>query len=127
MKILGLRIISNSKFNDLKAAAASVLNIVPSETAKAVLALKQTDIGVAVANDIEAISSESLAGAEKFEKVLANTLPLINKFLNKQGRSAILSDIEDIGRALVQSVYNDFKSTTAGGIAQVILTILKLL
>lgn len=126
MKIFGLRIISNSRFNDLKAAADTALNIVPSETAKAVLALKQTEIGAAVANNIEAISSKSLTGADKFEAVLANTLPLVANFLTGKGMEVAIDEIEDIGRALVQSVFNDFKSTTAGRIATLILKLFKL-
>ena len=128
IKILGLRILSKSQLNDLKAAAESALNIVPSETAKAVLALKQqTEIGAAIANDIEAISSKDMTGAEKFEAVLANTLPLVLSFLTGKGLSVALDEIEDIGRALVQSVFNDFKSTTAGKLASVILKLFKLI
>ncbi|AMK19318.1 hypothetical protein [Sphingobium sp. MI1205] len=127
MKIFGLRIIPNSQFKDLKAAAEIALNIVPSETAKAVLALKQTEIGAAVANNIEAISSKSLTGADKFEAVLANTLPLVADFLTGKGLEVAIAEIEDIGRALVQSVFNDFKSTTAGKIAGLILQLFKLI
>lgn len=127
MKIFGLRIIPNSQFKDLKAAAEIALNIVPSETAKAVLALKQTEIGAAVANNIEVISSKSLTGADKFEAVLANTLPLVAGFLTGKGLEVAIDEIEDIGRALVQSVFNDFKSTTAGRIASLILKLFKLI
>ena len=127
IKILGLRILSKERFNDLKAAADSALNIVPSETAKAVLALKQTEIGAAVASDIEAISSKDMTGAQKFEAVLANTLPLVLSFLSGKGLAVALDEIEDIGRALVQSVFNDFKSTTAGTIAKIILNLFKLI
>ena len=126
MKIFGLRIIPNSQFKDLKAAAEIALNIVPSETAKVVLALKQTEIGAAVANNIEAISSKSLTGADKFEAVLANTLPLVASFLTGKGLEVAIDEIEDIGRALVQSVFNDFKSTTAGKIAGLILQLFKI-
>ena len=127
MKIFGLRIIPNSQFKDLKAAAETALNIVPSETAKAVLALKQTAIGAAVASDIQAISSKDLTGAEKFEAVLANTVPLVVSFLTGKGFAVALDEIEDIGRALVQSVFNDFKSTTAGKVASLILKLFKLI
>lgn len=127
VKIFGLRIITKGQFNDLKAAAATALNIVPSETAKAVLALKQTEIGAAVASDIEAISSKDMTGTEKFEAVLANTLPLVVSFLSGKGLAVALDEIEDIGRALVQSIFNDFKSTTAGKIASIILKLFKLL
>lgn len=127
IKILGLRILTKERFNDLKAAADTALNIVPSETAKAVLALKQTEIGGMVASNIEAIGSETLTGAEKFEKVLENTLPLVASFLTGKGLEVAIDEIEDIGRALVQSVFNDFKSSTAGKIASLILKLFKLL
>lgn len=127
IKILGLRILTKERFNDLKAAADTALNIVPSETAKAVLALKQTEIGGMVASNIEAIGSETLTGAEKFEKVLENTLPLVASFLTGKGLEVAIDEIEDVGRALVQSVFNDFKSSTAGRIANLILKLFKLL
>ena len=127
IKILGLRIISKGKYNDLKAAAETALNIVPSETAKAVLALKQTEIGGMIANDIEALSSKKLTGADKFEAVLENALPLVAGFLGGKGIDVAIDEIEDIGRALVQSVFNDFKSSTAGRIASLILKLFKLL
>lgn len=127
IKILGLRILTKERFNDLKAAADTALNIVPSETAKAVLALKQTEIGGMVASNIEAIGSEKMTGAEKFEAVLSNTLPLVASFLTGKGLEVAIDEIEDIGRALVQSVFNDFKSSTAGKIAGLILKLFKLL
>lgn len=121
MKILGLRIIPNSRYGELKAAAATALALVPSETAKAVQALRQSEIGSAVASDIEAISSKDMSGTEKFEAVLANTLPLVVSFVAKGGFEPALKEVEDIGRALVQAVYVDFKSSTAGKIAKAVL------
>lgn len=125
--MFGIRIISKSKLNELKAAAAAGLVIAPTETAKAVLLLKQTEIGGVIANDIEAMSSKEMTGSQKFEAVLANTLPLVASFLAGKGLSVALNEIEDIGRALVQSLYNDFKSTTAGKIAAAILKLFKLI
>ncbi|MEV5033696.1 hypothetical protein MRBLMC3_002933 [Sphingobium sp. LMC3-1-1.1] len=124
--MFGIRIISKSKLNELKAAAAVAMAIVPTETAKAVLALKQTKIGAAVASDIDAMSSKAMTGTEKFEAVLANTLPLVIEFLTDGGFSAAIDEVEDIGRALVQSVFNDFKSTTAGKLAKTILRLVGL-
>lgn len=127
MKILGLRIISNSKFKELKVAAATAMALVPSDVAKAVQALRQSEIGSAIASDIEAIASKDLSGAEKFEAVLSNTLPLVAKFVAQGGIEPALKEVEDIGRALVQSIFNDFKSSTAGKIAKLVLSLFKLI
>jgi len=127
MKILGLRIVKNSAYKELKVAAATALALVPSETAKAVQALRQSEIGAAVASDIEAIASKDMSGAEKFEAVLANTLPLVVKFIAKGGIEPALKEVEDIGRALVQTVFNDFKSSNAGKIAKLVLSLFKLI
>ncbi|UZW55570.1 hypothetical protein NUH86_01825 [Sphingobium sp. JS3065] len=124
--MFGIRIISKSKLNELKAAAAVAMAIVPTETAKAVLALKQTKIGEAVAIDIEAMSSKSMTGAEKFEAVLSNTIPLVVEFLTDGGLNAALDEVEDIGRALVQSIFNDFKWNAAGKLAKAILRLVGL-
>ena len=127
IKILGLRILTKEKFNDLKVAADTALALVPSEVAKAVQALRQSEIGAVVASDIEAMSSKDMSGTEKFEAVLANTLPLVVSFVAKGGFEPALKEVEDIGRALVQAVFNDFKSSTAGTIARTVLKLFKLL
>jgi len=116
MKVLGLRIIKNSQFRELKAAADTALTLAPSEVAKAVQALWQSETGAAVSADIEAISSKNLTAADKFEGVLANTLPLVLGLLNKNGLSAALEEIEDIGHQPVQAVFNDFKSAMTGAL-----------
>ncbi|WP_022684571.1 hypothetical protein [Sphingobium bisphenolivorans] len=126
IKILGLRILTKERFNDLKAAAETALNIVPSETAKAVLALKQTEVGSAIASSIEAVSSKEMTGAQKFEAVLEYAVPLVSDFLTGKGLEVAVDQLEDIGRALVQSIYNDFRSSTAGVIAGLILKLFKL-
>lgn len=121
MSLFGFHILTDAQVQALKDAGHQVQAFAVSEADKAVAALKQTDIGTAVANDISAVSSQSLSGAQKFEAVLTNTLPLVLKFVTGGGLSAVEKDVEDIARSLVQSLYNDFKSTTASKIAGEVL------
>ena len=121
MSLLGIHVLTDAQFAALKAAGHSVQTFAISEAEKAVIALKQTDIGAAVANDIQAIASKDLTGPQKFEAVLANTLPLVLKFATGGGFAAVEKDVEDIARSLVQAVFNDVKSTTAGSVAGAIL------
>lgn len=117
LKIFGLTILSSSELAAIKSFALT-------EGEKAVAALKQTDIGKTVAADIATAASTDLTGVEKFEQVLTNTLPLIQTLLTSQGLKAELADLEDLGRSLVQTVYNDIKSTTVGTWATSILKLL---
>lgn len=105
-------------------AAKSVEALTLTEAQKAVAALKTTTIGAAVAADIKTIGSKDLSGEEKFAQVLANTTPAIAAFVSGGGVKAAAKDVEDIARALVQSIFNDVASTKAGSIATTILKLL---
>ena len=105
-------------------AAKSVEAFALTEAQKAVAALKQTTIGATVAADVKAISDKALSGTEKFEAVVANTMPLIANFLTSGGRKTAIAEVEDVARALVQDVFNDTLSTKAASIASVILKLL---
>lgn len=105
-------------------AAKSVIAFALTEEQKAVAALKQTAIGAAVAADIKALKSDTMSGQQKFEEVVKNTLPLIVSMIAEGGVQKTVKDVEDIGRALVQSVFNDVASTKAGSIATTILKLL---
>ncbi|WP_404711470.1 hypothetical protein [Sphingomonas sp. MMS24-J13] len=72
-----------------------------------VATLKGTSIGAAVVGDIKALTDSSLSGAEKFEKVVANTAPLVLQYVVGGGFSTIVGDAKDLARELVQSLYND--------------------
>lgn len=120
MALFGIRILTSKQIAAIKAEAASVAM---TEAGKAVAILKTTDIGKAVAADIAAISNKRLSGSQKFEKVVANTAPLLVKYITGGGFAAVEADVIDIARNLVQSVYNDFKSSTAPGLAKAILKI----
>jgi hypothetical protein len=117
LKIFGLAILSSAELATLKTFALT-------EGEKAVAALKQTDIGKTVAADIAAAANADLTGMQKFEQVLTNTLPLIQALFTKQGQQVEMADLEDVGRSLVQTVYNDVKSTTVGTWAAGILKLL---
>jgi hypothetical protein len=97
-----------------------------TETQKAVVALTKTGLGAAVAADIATLSNSGLTGTQKFEQVVANTLPQIVTLLTSGGRAVTLAEVEDLGRALVQQVFNDTKSTKAGTVATLILGLLGL-
>lgn len=97
-----------------------------SDVDKAVAALRDTAIGKAVAADIAVLGSGSknMTGPEKFEAVVANTLPALALFVSTDSRNLQVKEVEDIGRALVQSVFNSMASTKASTIASMVLKLL---
>ena len=103
---------------------AAVGEVTLTEVQHAVAALKETDIGSAVAADIHALTNASLTGAQKREQVVANTIPLIVTYATGGGISAVANDVEDIARELVQSTFNDVASTKAGAFATALLALL---
>jgi hypothetical protein len=106
-------------------AAQAVATFAVTEVQKAVAGLKTTAIGAAVAADIDALVDSRLSGSEKFERVVANTLPLIVTFVTTPGNApTAIEEVESVARELVQSIYNDTRSTRAAGIATIILRIL---
>lgn len=120
-----------SIWNKIKSAIgiktiAAVEAFALTEAQKAVAALKNTLIGSTVAKDIKALSSSTMSGQQKFEAVLTNTLPLITELLSDGGVKRTTKEVEDIGRALVQSVFNDVASSKAAGVASAILKLLGL-
>ena len=88
-----------------------------SEAAKVVAALKETDIGTAVANDVSALTNSTLTGAQKFEQVVASATPLVLKYATGGGIAALEADVVGITRALVQTIYTDIADTGFGKIA----------
>ena len=106
-------------------AGQSVKAFAMTEVQKAVAALKTTSIGAIVAADIASLKDARLTSAQKFETVVANTLPKIVELATTPGAVKVeLSDVESVARELVQSVFNDTASTKAGSIATLILTLL---
>ncbi len=104
--------------------SAAVTDFAMSEVQKAVAVLKATSIGTVVANDISALMNANMSGEQKFASVLASTTPLIVSFLSGKGVAQIaLTQVEDIARELIQSMYNDTKSSTAGGLAAQVLAL----
>lgn len=103
-----------------------VANIVLTDAAQAVAALKNTPIGQSVADDIKALSSSTLTGPQKFEQVVESTLPLIQDLLATGGLKKNLKEVEDIGRALVQDVFNSVVSKKADVVGSLILQLLRL-
>lgn len=129
MSLLGIhiKVLSDDQWKAVKQtlqdAGHEIVELAGTEVDKAIAAAKATDIGAAVTADIHAMEATDKTGAEKFEAVLANTLPLVLKYVTGGGLSAVIGDVEDFGRQLVQSVFNDVKSTTAAKIAEDILSI----
>lgn len=118
MNLFGLHLLSSKQIAAIKAEASS---LALSEAGKAVAYLKTTEIGKAVAADIDAINNRKLSGSQKFEKVVANTAPLIVKYVTGGGLAAVEADVLDLARGVVQSVYNDLKSKTAPNLGRAIL------
>lgn len=92
-----------------------------TEMQKAINALKKTEVGAAVAADIRALTSSALTGPQKFEQVVANTLPLVAALATKGGTDVAVNEAEDLARALVQDVFNEIASTRAFSIASLVL------
>jgi hypothetical protein len=105
----------------MDAAYAASEGFVMTEVQKAVAMLKATSIGATVAADIAAIENKSLSGVEKMATVVSNTVPLIINYLARGGIKAVEVDVLSLAKELSQSVFNDFKSTSAGKIAADIL------
>lgn len=114
MRILGFEITKSS-------ALAAAQSLALSATDRAVVVLKQSNLGTVVANNIRIVAGRELSGREKFEQVVSQTVPLIVSYASSGGVRAAATDVEDLARALVQSVYNDAQSSTAGRVASAIL------
>lgn len=107
-----------------KKNVAAVIELTDAQ--KAVAALKNTSVGTAVAADIKALSSSTMTGAEKFEAVVANTLPLVTDLLATGGLKKAETEVADIAREFVQSVFNTVASKKAETIGSLILKVLGL-
>ncbi len=105
-------------------AIAAVKTFGASESLKIIAALKQTDIGTAVANDVSALMSSELTGAQKFEQVVASTVPLLLTYATGGGIAAVEADLTGIARSLVQAVYVDVADTGFGKVAGPLLKLL---
>jgi hypothetical protein len=123
MKLFGIRIISDAKFKRLTGEVSGFIN---TEADRVVLALKQTSLGDAVLDSIEAIADDDMPGNEKFQKVVSEVAPLVLHYVASGGVPALLDDVEDLARHLVQSVYNDMKSTGFGKLVKQLVDLLGL-
>jgi hypothetical protein len=94
--------------------------VVLSEGQKAVAAIASSDVGKTIADEIGIIASAKMTGAEKFEAVVAKAKPLLVE-LAADGPNAIVDDVEDLARAVVQEIYNRVASLTIGVVAKAIL------
>jgi hypothetical protein len=119
IKIFGLTILPTKQLNALKEAAGT-------EADRVVAALKQTEIGDAVVDSIKAIDNQALTGQQKFEIVVAEVAPIILRYVQNGGVKAAIGDVEDLGRQLVQSVYNSVKSKGFGKIVSGLVKLLGL-
>lgn len=103
-------------------AGKAVKQFVMTEVQKAVTVLKTLPIAATIAADIAALKDARLTSAEKFEHVVANTVPALIALATTKGAiGVVIADAESVARELVQSIYNDTASTKAGTFAQLIL------
>lgn len=117
MSFFPIHVLTDEQVKTLKAAGHQLEEFALSEGQKAVALLKKSDVGQTVAAEIHALADSTLSGPEKFEKVLAGALPLVAKFVAGGGVEVAIEEAEDLGRELVQSVYDDVKSSSVGRIA----------
>lgn len=102
-----------------EAAGHSVVTFVLTETQKAVALLK-TDSGLVgvITNALTDLEDSTKTGAERFEEVLQLAVPEVIKVATA-GASAfavVETEVFDLGRELVQSIYNDVKGTPASSV-----------
>lgn len=126
MKIFGIHILTSKQVKAIKTGVDEAGNFLSLESDRVVAALKQTSLGTVVANVISAVDNDDLSGSQKFEKVLSAVGPEVLNYIQRGGVPALIDDVEDIARQLVQSVYNDFKSTGFGKIVKQLLKLLGL-
>lgn len=91
---------------------------------RVVAALKQSKLGDATIDSIQAVTNTDLSGAQKFERVVTEISPLVVEYVRAGGGKAAIADVEDLTRALVQSVYTELKSV---GFAKIVSALMKLL
>ena len=78
---------------------------------------EKTTIGALIVADIKSVASHDLTNQQKFEQVVANTLPVVLGIAATGGVSLAKSDVLSLVNALVQNVYTAEVSTTAGATA----------
>lgn len=105
--------------------ATAAAAFVATDVQKAVAALKKTEVGAAVARAIKTVENDKISGTEKAARVVGEAVPLIVDLLSGGGVRVVVDQVEDIARELVQSIYNDTKSKTAGSIAAAIIKLIK--
>lgn len=91
-----------------------------------VVALKKTKLGDAVVDSINAVASKDLTGSQKFEAVVSEIGPRVVEYVQAGGTKAAAADVEDLTRALVQSVYVEVKSVGFEKIVGALIKLLKL-
>lgn len=104
-----------AQLNALHNAGHAVEAFALSEPAKLVATLASSSIGATVKADITALMDQNKSGLQKFEEVVANTLPLVEKYV--AGPGTIITDAEGIARGLVQQVYNDVVGAVKAAVA----------
>lgn len=92
-----------------------------SESDKALAVLKASDVGSVVAAEVADLKDQKLTGAQKALAAVLIAQPLVLKYANAAGPTLLLADVLGITQALVQSIYNDTVSTTAGKVSASIL------
>lgn len=78
---------------------------------KVVAALKATMIGDAAVDVVKALRDRDMTGKEKLEAAVREIAPLIVRYAAGGGVPALIGDVEDLTRQLIQSVYVDTQST----------------
>lgn len=104
-------------------AAKEAVEVVITATQQAIALLMSLPIAQVIRDDIQTMNTGSMSGQQKFDVVLGKTLPVLVNLLKDHGLEVLVKDVEDIGRGLVQAIYNETASTRAGGIAIRILAL----
>ena len=97
----------------LKSAGKAVETFALSESQKLVAEVKQTYVGTVAMNVIQALESQEMDTAEKFDAVVTAIVPLIQKLIASGGISGAVASVESFAREVAQSAYNDLKADIA--------------
>lgn len=109
---------------DAAHATDQLVQIVLTPAEKLVAYLRTTTVGTAALNvvsDLNGSRGAGLSGTDKFEKAVADVLPIAISFLtDKTDVKAEASAIEDAVRQLVQGSYNSLLSALKGFVSTIL-------
>lgn len=106
-----------------KARPAAPIKVAPTDTQKLVAVLLTLPIAADARDAILSLVGDSYSGRQKADIVVGKTLPALAELIAARGMQLPASDIEDLARELVQTLYNQIASPRATLVARLLLTL----